>query len=45
MENNPEVIEVDVFTWQVPECCREGWDSCRHCLPKDRVKQKRNIGL
>lgn len=39
-----EKIEVSNFNWIVPECCREGWDSCPHVVKKDR-RVKRNIGL
>jgi len=28
----------------IPECCREGWDSCPH-VPKKERKKKRNIAL
>ena len=36
---------VNNFNWIVPECCREGWDSCPHVVNRDRVKTKKNIGL
>jgi len=29
---------------QIPECCREGWDSCKH-VTKKALKAKRNIAL
>ena len=38
------IIEVDRFNWKVPECCREGWDSCPHVVRKEKPK-KTNIGL
>ena len=28
----------------IPECCREGWDSCKHVV-KPFKKTKQNIGL
>ena len=28
----------------IPQCCREGWDSCPHATKRIRPK-KRNIGL
>lgn len=28
----------------IPECCREGWDSCPH-VPKRLRAKKRNIAL
>ncbi len=38
------IIEIDQFTWQIPECCREGWPSCPHVLKKQRPI-KNNIGM
>lgn len=32
------------FTFIIPQCCREGWDSCKHVAKKERRK-KRNVGL
>lgn len=29
---------------QIPQCCREGWDTCPHVLQKAKRK-KFNIGL
>ena len=41
VEKNGDIQEVSVF---IPDCCREGWDSCPHV--SKRIKQsKRNIGL
>jgi len=40
----PPVIVVDQFNWIVPQCCREGWASCKH-VPKRQRKTKRNIGM
>lgn len=28
----------------IPECCREGWDSCPH-IPKKQRRAKHNVGL
>lgn len=36
--------KAEIFDWQVPECCREGWKSCPHVLKKERT-HKTNIGL
>jgi len=30
--------------FKIPDCCREGWDSCKHVVPKPK-KIKRNIAL
>jgi len=32
------------FNIVIPECCREGWDSCKH-VSKPFKKSKQNIGL
>jgi len=42
----PQIIpmtgeQVDLL---IPQCCREGWASCKH-VPKKQKKVKRNIGL
>lgn len=29
----------------IPECCREGWDSCPHVLKREPFRSKKNIGL
>jgi len=29
----------------IPQCCREGWDSCKHVIKKDKERRKHNIGL
>lgn len=41
----PEIKEVDHFVWQVPICCREGWESCPHVVKKQKTQSKTNIGL
>lgn len=43
MDNFP-VIELDVTSAMIPQCCREGWDSCEH-VSKPQRQSKRNIGL
>ena len=45
-EKNQEakILEIDNFNWIVPECCREGWDSCTHVVKRQK-KSKNNIGL
>lgn len=43
-EIQEEVLIVDNFNWVIPECCREGWDSCPHVVKRD-TKAKRNIAL
>ncbi len=37
-------LERDNFKWKIPECCKEGWDSCTHVIQKQR-KVKRNVAL
>lgn len=37
-------IEIDQFSWVIPQCCREGWKSCPH-VPKRQRKTKTNVGL
>lgn len=43
MSNFP-VIELDVESGMIPQCCREGWDNCEH-VSKPQRKPKTNIGL
>ena len=38
------VAEEKVVRMIIPECCREGWDSCPHVIKKPK-KTKTNIGL
>lgn len=40
---NEDGDEVEVAVY-IPECCREGWDSCPHVVQPIK-KRKRNIGL
>ena len=44
MEKETEIKEISIEDWQVPQCCRELWDSCKHGVPK-REKQRTNKGL
>lgn len=37
-------LDGEQITLIIPQCCREGWDSCIH-LPKRQRKQKSNVGL
>jgi len=43
-EEKEGILVVEKFNWLVPECCREGWDSCPHVVKKKR-KARKNIGL
>lgn len=36
--------EIDFVSAIIPQCCREGWDSCPH-VPKRFKQSKTNIGL
>jgi len=50
MENNEtrketKVLENDQLRWMVPECCREGLESCRHVINRPKKAKKGNIGL
>lgn len=48
MENNiPQIRTIkveDLKEIRIPQCCREGWESCKHKAEKTK-KVKRNIGL
>jgi hypothetical protein len=41
---NEEEKEPD-FRWEIPICCREGWDTCIHTTKRDDKPKKTNIGL
>lgn len=43
-EQEIKTIELDKVEFIIPECCREGWDSCVHCVKKTE-KKKKNIAL
>ena len=43
-ENDTLHNESDKFIWQVPVCCREGWESCPHAVKRPKPTKK-NIGL
>jgi hypothetical protein len=38
------VIDIGPEKLIIPECCREGWDSCPH-VPKKQRKAKKNVGI
>ncbi len=51
MEHTPEMeivepkpIIIGPENMIIPDCCREGWDTCPH-IPKKQRKIKRNVGL
>lgn len=44
LKKEEEVLSNKTLTLIIPECCREGWDSCTHCV-KPQKKVKRNVGL
>lgn len=39
-----EVLDDERMRIIIPQCCREGWDSCPHVLKKQRITKK-NVGL
>ena len=39
-----EKEEVKPVTFLIPDCCREGWDTCKH-VPRREKPKKQNIGL
>lgn len=39
-----KVIEIERTQFKIPECCREGWESCPH-VAKEQRKSKQNVGL
>ena len=40
-----EMKIIDVSDIKIPQCCREGWDNCKHVINKPKDKRKVNIGL
>lgn len=38
------VLDQEVLTIIIPECCREGWETCEHIAKKPK-KTRRNVGL
>lgn len=45
MEKEPKPKEEKKpFTFQIPQCCREGWVDCPHVIKKEKPV-KRNIAL
>lgn len=45
-DNNLKVeqVEINIQNLVIPECCKEGWESCRHTT-KPPKKVKRNIAI
>ena len=39
-----EIKVIGIEDIQIPECCREGWESCQHVVRKPE-KVKRNIAI
>ena len=44
IDEQPKPKEAQSFSFIIPECCRELWDSCPHVVKKERPK-KQNVGL
>ena len=44
-ELDPDVKVIDVTDIIIPECCREGWESCPHVVNRPPKETKQNIGL
>jgi len=44
MDKPKEEVKRDPVELKIPDCCREGWDSCVHCVKKPK-KTKENVGL
>lgn len=41
---NSEIKEVRIEDIKIPECCREGWKTCKHVVKKEKPKRV-NKGL
>lgn len=41
---NSDVIRVESCHFLIPECCKEGWESCPHVIKKEKPRRN-NIGL
>jgi hypothetical protein len=39
-----EEKEEKPFHIEIPECCREGWESCPHSVKREKEK-KSNVGV
>lgn len=39
-----KVLDQEAIIVIIPQCCREGWDSCKHSV-RPLKKRKNNIGL
>lgn len=44
IEIQEDGTEKEVFVG-IPECCREGWESCPHAMRREPVRIKTNPGL
>jgi hypothetical protein len=40
----PEIRVIDPLLMIIPDCCKEGWESCKHVVRKPKPK-KSNVGL
>lgn len=48
IEELPQIHSVDSgesVTLQIPQCCREGWESCPHVVNREEKPVRHNIGL
>ena len=43
-QKEEEILIIGVENMIIPECCREGWESCPH-VPKRQRVSKKNIGM
>lgn len=44
-QGKEQVKEPERINIIIPQCCREGWDSCKHSVKKEKVKRRRQVGL
>lgn len=44
-EEASTLLDPSQIRFLIPECCREGWDSCKHVVNRPKEKTKHNIGL
>ena len=38
-------ILIDRAKFRIPDCCREGREDCPHCVPRQRISHKKNVGV
>jgi hypothetical protein len=43
-EKETPILNSERMNVIIPQCCREGWDTCPH-VPKKQRKSKTNVGL